>query len=123
MLPPSEASAFLRARYREERGLSVVGKGSGEWWIRWYAAHRRKKEVFVTEGGMPPAERPSGGREGDEQAKHLREDAGQEAEGLREDVGQAERLRDDAGLSKNRSEQEEADEGLLDKATDKLTGQ
>lgn len=35
-----------------------------------------EKEVFVTEGGMPPAERPRGGREGDEQAEHLREDVG-----------------------------------------------
>ncbi len=71
----------------------------------------------MTEGGMPPAERPRGGREGDERAEHLREDAGQE------DASQAEHLRDDAGLSGDQAEQEEDDKGLVDKAKDKLKGQ
>jgi hypothetical protein len=75
----------------------------------------------VTEGSMPPVERPGPGRQEGEQG-HLREDAGVTQEGLVEGQEPAEHLREDAGRP-DRAERRDDDRGLLDKARDKLTGQ
>jgi hypothetical protein len=72
----------------------------------------------VTEADMPPPERPKPRRQEGEQ-EHLREDAGMTQEGLVSGQEPAEHLQEDAG----RSEREEDDKGLIEKAKDKLTGQ
>ena len=80
-----------------------------------------RKETFVTEGDMPPPERPKPRRQEGEQ-DHLREDAGVTQEGLVEGKEPAQPLREDAGQP-DRAERKDQDKGLLDKARDKLTGQ
>ena len=72
----------------------------------------------MTEGSMPPAERPRTNRQEGEQ-DHLREDAGL-AEGSLAGDEPAEHLREDTGQAGGQAEQE--DKGLLDKAKDKLQG-
>jgi hypothetical protein len=71
---------------------------------------RGGKETFVTEGDMPPPERPRPRRQEGEQ-EHLREDAGMTNEGLEPGVEPAEQ-----------AERKEGDESLIDKAKDKLKG-
>ncbi len=78
-----------------------------------------RKETFVTEGDMPPSERPKPRRQEGEQA-HLREDAGTTNEGLGPGVEPAENLKEDAG--RDQAERKEDDKGLIDKAKDKLKG-
>ncbi len=71
----------------------------------------------MTEGSMPPVERPKPrGQEGEQE--HLREDAGMTQEGLVSGQEPAEHLQEDAGGS----ERKEDDKGLIDKAKDKLKG-
>jgi hypothetical protein len=77
-----------------------------------------RKERFVTEGDMPPPERPKPRRQEGEQ-DHLREDAGTTKGGLEPGVEPAEHLKEDAG--RDQAERKE-DEGLIDKAKDKLKG-
>ncbi len=77
-----------------------------------------RKETFVTEGDMPPPERPKPRRQEGEQ-EHLREDAGTTKGGLGPGVEPAEHLEEDAGL--DQAERKE-DESLIDKARDKLRG-
>ncbi len=72
----------------------------------------------MTEGSMPPAERPKSNRQEGEQ-DHLREDAGL-AEGSLADDGPTGHLNEDAGHAGGQAEQE--DKGLLDKAKDTLQG-
>ena len=72
----------------------------------------------MTEGSMPPAERPTTNRQEGEQG-HLREDAGL-AEGSLADDKPAEHLREDTGQAEGQGEQE--DRGLIDKAKDRLQG-
>ena len=72
----------------------------------------------MTEGSMPPAERPTTNRQEGEQ-DHLQEDAGL-AEGSLADDEPKERLREDPGGAGGQAQQE--DKGLLDKAKDKLQG-
>ena len=72
----------------------------------------------MTEGSMPPAERPESNRQEGEQ-DHLREDAGL-AEGSLAGDEPAEHLHEDTGHAGDQAEQE--DKGLLDKAKDKLQG-
>ena len=69
----------------------------------------------MTEGSMPPAERPRTNRQEGEQ-DHLREDAGL-AEGSLADDEPAEHLREGAG-----GQAQQEDKGLVDKAKDKLQG-
>ena len=73
----------------------------------------------MTEGSMPPAERPRTNRQEGEQ-EHLREDAGL-AEGSLAGDEPTEHLREDAGGMGDDAEQE--DKGLIDRAKDKLKGQ
>jgi len=73
----------------------------------------------MTEGSMPPAERPKRSRREGEQ-EHLREDAGL-AEGSLAGDEPAEHLREDTGQVGGQAKQE--DKGLIDKAKDKLKGQ
>ena len=68
----------------------------------------------MTEGSMPPAERPRTNRQEGEQ-DHLREDAGL-AEGSLADDEPTEHLREDTGQA------QQEDKGLVDKAKDKLQG-
>jgi hypothetical protein len=68
------------------------------------------KETFVTEGDMPPSERPGPRRQEGEQ-EHLREDAGTTNEGLGPGVEPAEQ-----------AERKGDDKSLIDKAKDKLKG-
>ena len=75
----------------------------------------------MTEGSMPPVERPGSRRQEGEQ-DHLREDAGVTQVGLVEGQEPAQPLREDAGQP-DRAERKDHDKGLLDKAKDKLTGQ
>ncbi len=75
----------------------------------------------MTEGSMPPVERPGSRRQEGEQ-DHLREDAGVTQEGLVEGQEPAQPLREDAGQL-DQAERKDDDKGLLDKARDKLTGQ
>lgn len=75
----------------------------------------------MTEGSMPPVERPKPRRQEGEQ-EHLREDAGMTQEGLVAGQEPAEHLREDAGQP-DQAEREDDDKGFLDKAKDKLTGQ
>ncbi len=77
-----------------------------------------RKETFVTEGDMPPPERPKPRRQEGEQ-DHLREDAGTTKGGLGSGVEPAEHLKEDAG--RDQAEHKE-DESLIDKARDKLKG-
>ena len=72
----------------------------------------------MTEGSMPPAERPRTNRQEGEQ-EHLREDAGL-AEGSVAGDEPKEHLQEDAGQAVDRAERE--DKGLIDKAKDKLHG-
>ena len=74
----------------------------------------------MTEGSMPPVERPGSRRQEGEQ-DHLREDAGMTREGLAEGKEPAQHLQKDVG-EPDRSEREDDERGLLDKARDKLTG-
>ena len=71
----------------------------------------------MTEGSMPPVERPKPRRQEGEQ-EHLREDAGMAQEGLGQGQDPAERLQEETG----QSEREEDDRSLIDKARDKLKG-
>jgi hypothetical protein len=73
----------------------------------------------VTEGDMPPPERPKPRRQEGEQ-EHLREDAGMTNEGLGPGVEPEEHLKEDAG--QDQAERKEDDKGLIDKAKDKLKG-
>ncbi len=82
------------------------------------AVHRRK-EAFVTEGSMPPVERPKPRRQEGEQ-EHLREDAGMTQEGLAQGGEPEEHL--EGGAGPGQAEREEDDRGLIDKARDKLKG-
>jgi hypothetical protein len=79
---------------------------------------RGRKETFVTEGDMPPPERPKPRRQEGEQ-DHLREDAGTTKGGLGPGVEPAEHLKEDAGRDQ---EERKEDESLIDKAKDKLKG-
>jgi hypothetical protein len=71
---------------------------------------------LMTEGSMPPAERPKSNRQEGEQ-DHLREDAGL-AEGSLAGDEPREHLHEDTGHAGGQAEQE--DKGLLDKAKDTL---
>jgi hypothetical protein len=73
----------------------------------------------VTEGDMPPPEKPKPRRQEGEQ-EHLREDAGTTRGGLRPGVGPAEHLKEDA--TQDQVEPKEEDKSLIDKAKDKLKG-
>ncbi len=75
----------------------------------------------MTEGSMPPVERPGPRRQEGEQ-DHLTEDAGVTQEGLIEGQEPAQPMREDAGRA-DQTERKDDDKGLLDKARDKLTGQ
>ncbi len=75
----------------------------------------------MTEGSMPPVERPKPRRQEGEQ-EHLREDAGVTQEGLVAGQEPAEHPREDTGQP-DQAEREEDDQGLIDEAKDKLTGQ
>ena len=75
----------------------------------------------MTEGSMPPAERPGSRRQEGEQ-DHLREDAGVTQEGLIEGQEPAQPMREDA-VQPDQAERQDDDKGLIDKARDKLTGQ
>ncbi len=79
------------------RGLSGRPRGRVLGGIGWRVV-QRPKEALVTEGSMPPAEKPTRSRAGEQE--HLREDAGQPGEVERE--GEA--------------------KGPIDKAKDKLKG-
>jgi hypothetical protein len=70
---------------------------------------------LMTEGSMPPAERPKSNRQEGEQ-DHLREDAGLAKGSLAGDEPTG-HLHEDAG-----GQAEQEDKGLLDKAKDKLQG-
>ncbi len=72
----------------------------------------------MTEGSMPPAERPTTNRQEGEQ-EHLREDAGL-AEGSLAGDEPKEHPQEDAGQAGGQAEQE--DKGLIDKAKDRLQG-
>jgi hypothetical protein len=72
---------------------------------------RGRKETYVTEGDMPPPERPRPRRQEGEQ-EHLREDAGMTNEGVGPGVEPAEQA----------ERREEDDKNLIDKAKDKLKG-
>ena len=75
----------------------------------------------MTEGSMPPTERPKTNRQEGEQ-DHLREDAAL-AEGSLADDEPTEDLREDTtGQAGGQAQQEEPPKGLLDKAKDKLQG-
>ena len=74
----------------------------------------------MSEGSMPPAERPKTNRQEGEQ-DHLREDAGL-AEGSLADDEPTEHLHEETGHAGGQAEQEEEDKGLLDKARDKRQG-
>lgn len=71
----------------------------------------------MAEGSMPPGERPSPRRQEGEQ-EHLRENAGMSPEGLGSGQELAEYLQEDTGGL----ERKEDDNGLVDKAKDKLKG-
>jgi hypothetical protein len=86
--------------------------------IQQRVVHRRK-ETTVTEGDMPPPERPKPRRQEGEQ-EHLREDAGTTQGGLRPGVESAEHLKEDAG--RDQMEPNEEDKSLIDKAKEKLAG-
>ena len=73
----------------------------------------------MTEGSMPPVERPKASRREGEQ-EHLREDGGL-AGGSMAGAEPTEHLREDTGLAEDWATQE--DKGLIDKAKDKLRGQ
>ncbi len=73
----------------------------------------------MTEGDMPPPERPKPRRQEGEQ-EHLREDAGTTQGGLGPGVGPAEHLKGDA--TQDQVEPKEEDKSLIDKAKDKLKG-
>ena len=73
----------------------------------------------MTEGSMPPAERPKPNRQEGEQ-DHLREDAGLAEGSLASDESTEQHLREDTGQAGGQAQQE--DKGLLDKARDKLQG-
>ncbi len=75
----------------------------------------RQKETFVTEGDMPPPERPKPRRQEGEQ-DHLREDAGTTQGGLAPGV-EPEHEDEDAG-----AEHREEEKSLIDKAKDRLKG-
>ncbi len=75
----------------------------------------------MTEGSIPPVERPGSRRQEGEQ-DHLREDAGVTQEGLIEGQEPAQPLREDAGQP-DQAERKDDDKGLIDKARDKLSGQ
>ncbi len=75
----------------------------------------------MTEGSMPPVERPGSRRQEGEQ-DHLKEDAGMTREGLAEGQEPAQPMREDAGQP-DQAERDNDDRSLLDKARDKLTGQ
>ena len=72
----------------------------------------------MTEGSMPPAERPKTNRQEGEQG-HLQEDAGL-AEGSLADDEPTEHLREDSGQVGGQAEQE--DKSLIEKAKEKLQG-
>jgi hypothetical protein len=78
-----------------------------------------RKETFMTEGDMPPPERPKPRRQEGEQ-EHLREDAGTTQGGLGPGVEPSDHLKEDAG--RDQAERKEDDKGLIDKAKDKLKG-
>ena len=78
-------------------------------------------EAFVTEGSMPPVEKPGSRRQEGEQ-DHLKEDAGMTREGLAEGQEPAQPMREDAGQP-DQAERDDDDRSLLDKARGKLTGQ
>jgi len=86
--------------------------------IQQRVVHRRK-ETAVTEGDMPPPERPKPRRQEGEQ-EHLREDAGTTQGGLGPGVESAEHLKEDAG--RDQTELNEEDKSLIDKAKEKLAG-
>ena len=75
----------------------------------------------MTEGSMPPVEKPGSRRQEGEQ-DHLREDAGMTREALAEGQEPAQPMREDAGQP-DPAERKDDDRSLLDKAKDKLTGQ
>ncbi len=75
----------------------------------------------MTEGSMPPVERPGSRRQEGEQ-DHLREDAGMTRDGLVKGQEPAQPMREDAGQP-DHAEREDDDRSLLDKARGKLTGQ
>ena len=75
----------------------------------------------MTEGSMPPAERPGARRQEGEQ-DHLKEDAGVTQEGLIEGQEPGQPMREDAGQP-DQAERKDDDKSLLDKAKDRLTGQ
>ena len=75
----------------------------------------------MTEGSMPPVERPGSRRQEGEQ-DHLGEDAGVTQEGLIEGQEPAQPMREDAGQP-DKVERKDDDRGHLDKAKDKLIGQ
>jgi hypothetical protein len=77
-----------------------------------------RKETFVTEGDMPPPERPKPRRQEGEQ-DHLREDAVTTKGGLGPGVEPAEHLREDTGREQAKRKE---DKSLIDKAKDKLKG-
>jgi hypothetical protein len=73
----------------------------------------------MTEGSMPPAERPKTNRQEGEQ-DHLRGDAGLAEGSLAGDGPTGHLHEEDTGHAGGQAEQE--DKGLLDKAKDKLRG-
>ena len=79
----------------------------------------RRKEMFVTEGDMPPPERPKPRRQEGEQ-EHLREDAGTTQGGMAPGVEPAEHLKEDEG--QDQAGRSEEDRSLIDKAKDRLKG-
>ena len=73
----------------------------------------------MTEGSMPPAERPTKSHSSGEQ-EHLREDAGMES-GLAQGEEPDEHLRECDG-EPGGAERKDDDKSLIDKARQKLTG-
>jgi hypothetical protein len=79
----------------------------------------RRKETLVTEGDMPPPERPKPTRQEGEQ-EHLREDAGMTNGGLEPGIEPAKQLREDSG--RDQAERTGDGKGLIDKAKDSMKG-
>ena len=96
--------------------LSDIGKSARETGARTATSI---EEVSMTEGSMPPVERPKRSRREGEQ-EHLREDGGL-ARGSMAGAEPTEHLQEDTGLAEDRATEE--DKGLIDKAKDKLKGQ
>ena len=74
----------------------------------------------MTEGSMPPVERPKPGRQEGEQ-EHPREDAGMAKEGLVHGAEPGEHLQGDAGQL-DQADRKDDDKTLINKAREKLKG-